>query len=312
MKTASVDANDLAWFSKATVRLSCTDVLGEEKGFDWRFPVEMKPLLQHEAVLAQSLEARRFIHVQAFHKYLHDVCLTETEVVNQVAADMAYGRSVRPFPVLVAADALAIIVDEAFHSYMARLFSMKVSRATGIAPLCLPQRNALVNAYEDVAKGLNEGDATLSRFLCCCLSESTFTKEILAASRLRGYDPGFRVLMEHHLADEGRHYGYFRSALAWLWTGLGEDERETVATLLPLIISKYFDDAEDRSHDHAVLLAAGMAPSTVVAVLDDIERERPPLRDSPRLRNSLEFLRLANVLPHPAVRRRLADEGLIA
>lgn len=311
MMTASVDAIDLAWFSKATVRLPCSAVLGEEKDFDWRFPAEMKPLLDHEAVLAQPLEARRFIHVQAFHKYLHDVCLTETEVVNQVAADMAYGRSVRPFPVAVAAEALAIIVDEAFHSYMARLFSMKVSRATGIAPLGLPQRNALVNAYEDVARGLDEDDATLSRFLCCCLSESTFTKEILAASRLGGYDPAFRVLMEHHLADEGRHYSYFRSALAWLWARLGEDRRETAAALLPLIISKYFDDTEDRAHDRAVLLAAGMAPSNVAAVLDDIERERPPLHESPRLRNSLEFLRLAKVLPHPAVRQRLADEGLL-
>ncbi len=306
-----VESVDRAWFSKATVRRPCASVLDEGAAFDWRFPVEMKPLLAHPVVVALTQETRRFIHVQAFHKYLHDVCLTETEVVNRVAADIAYGRSVRAFEDRVAAEALAILVDEAFHSYMARLFSLKISRATGIEPLPLPGRNALVNAFENVAHGLDAAAANLSRFLCCCLSESTFTKEILAASRLDSCDPGFRELMEQHLADEGRHYSYFRGALAWVWDRLDEAERDTAARLLPAILTTYFDDADDEAHDRAVLAAAGMAPSAIEQVLDDTEGRRPAHIHRPRVRNSLEFLRLANVLQHPSVRWQLAANGLL-
>lgn len=311
MSTASTASAELGWFSTATVRLPCTAIIDDDLSFDWRFPIEMKPLLGHPVVLAQSYEVRRFIHVQAYHKYLHDICLTETDVVNRVAADIAYGHSVRKFEPDIAAQALAIIVDEAFHSYMARLFSLKVIRATGIEPLVLPRRNPLVNAYEDVAKGMNENNAALSRFLCCCLSESTFTKEILVASKLEGYDPAFRKLMEQHLADEGRHYGYFRHALTWLWDRLAESERETAARLLPAIIKVYFDDSDELIFDRNVLLAAGMAPSVVDSVFRDIERVRPAFGELPRLRNSLEFLRQARVLPHPAVQRQLANEGLL-
>lgn len=302
---------DLAWFTKATVHQPCTGIFDEDTAFDWRFPVEMKPLLGHPAMLAQPQSTQRFIHAQAFHKYLHDVCLTETDVVNRVAVDIAYGRSIRVFEAETATEALAILVDEAFHSYMARLFSNKVSLATGIAPIPMPARNALINAYEDIAHDLDDSSAALSRFLCCCLSESTFTKEILVASRLDGYDPGFRRLMEYHLADEGRHYGYFRRALAWVWPRLDESEREMAATLLPAIIATYFDDFDDRTHDRAVLLAAGIDSSMADKMLNDIARQRPALSEAPRLQNSLEFLRLTKVSEHALVRKELIANGLM-
>lgn len=301
----------LAWFASATVRTTNLDAVNIGAAFEWQFPVEMKPLLGHPELQGLPLSARKFIHVQAYHKYLHDVCLTETDVVNRVATAIAYGRSAAVLPADMAAEAFSVLVDEAFHSYAARLFSMHVTRATGIEPLPMPVRNALVNAYEDVPVGGGEDMVAMSQLLCCCLSESTFTKEILAASRLEGYDEGFHSLMAAHLADEGRHYSYFRRVLACYWTNIDDHRRDQVAALLPNILTTYFDDSDDDLFDSAVLIAAGVAADTAAAWLNDVACQRPAISDRPRVRNSIEFLRLAGVLSYPAVQQSLNESGLL-
>ena len=299
------------WFRQASVRTMTHAWRDGGAEFDWRFPVEMKPLLAHAALEDLPLPVRKFINVQAFHKYLHDVCLTETDVVNRASTAIAYGRSAAVLPDAMAAEAFSVIVDEAFHSFVARLFSLHVTEVTGIGPVQMPQRNALVSAYEDVAQGLSPRLVAMAELLCCCLSESTFTKEILVASRLEGYDPTFRSILADHLADEGRHYGYFRRVLAHYWSGLSEEHRHEVAGLLPAILKTYFADVLDNEFDRQVLLAAGIAESVTETCLSDVRNSQEPMRERPRVRNSIEFLRLCGVLEHDGVRQRLAEENLL-
>jgi len=310
---AAAAAGDVqsTWFRHASVRTMTHAWRDRGRDFDWRFPVEMKPLLGHAAIAGLPLPVRKFINVQAFHKYLHDVCLTETDVVNPVAAAIAYGRSAAVLPGAMAAEAFSVMVDEAFHSYVARLFSLHIAEVTGIESVRMPPRNALLCAYEDVGRGLPPRIVAMAELLCCCLSESNFTKEILVASRLEGYDPAFREIMVDHLADEGRHYGYFRRVLTRYWYGLSEQDRCEFAGLLPAILKTQFSDALDTEFDRRVLLIAGLEEPVVEKCLSDVDSSQLPVCDRPRVRNSLEFLRLCGVLEHDRVRQRLEDEGLL-
>ncbi len=297
------------WFASATVRTVAPPTLPDD--YDWTTPAEMWPLLGHPRVAALPAESRRLLSVQSLYKYLHDICLTETDVVNRVAQAIAYNRSAIPFPAETCAEAFSIIVDEAFHSYVARLLSLEVQRVTGLAPVVMPAENPLVRAYEQtrVAAGTRWGRAV--ELLTCCLSESTFTKEILAASRLDHHDPTLHQVLVDHLHDEGRHYTYFRSVLKHYWQTIAEDERLAVAPFIPQILHLYFDRSIDREFDRALLREVGVGEPTAAAIIAEIYGSARANPDAPRLKNSLQFLELAGVLSHPAVRQSLADHALL-
>lgn len=311
---ARASAFDLhqVWLQKASVRRQGSMWAEGPEPFNWRFPSEMKSLLGHEEFRSQPEHVQKFVNVQAFHKYLHDVCLTETDVVNRVSTDIAYGRSAAALPDDVAAAAFSILVDEAFHSYVARVFSMHITRATGIAPMTMPARNPLVCACDDVADATDDKQKAMSQLLCCCLSESTFTKEILSASQLEGYDPAFHSVMVDHLADEGRHYGYFRQVLTLYWADLPEEDRRLAASLLPAILHTYFDSSLEERFDREVLVQAGVDPTTANRWLQEIAQACEPIPQRPRVRNSIDFLKLCGVLQHPAVHQQLQTAGLLA
>jgi len=299
------------WLQKASVRRQNSMWAEGPELFNWRFPSEMKPLLAHPELLAQPEEVQKFVHVQAFYKYLQDVCLTETDVVNRVSTDIAHGRSAAKLPADLAAAAFSIIVDEAFHSYVARVFSMHITQVTRITPMTMPARNPLVCAYDDVANGRDPQVLAMSQLLCCCLSESTFTKEILSASRLEGYDPTFHGIMLDHLADEGRHYSYFRQVLTLYWDGLSEEARQQAALLLPAILETYFDESLDNAFDREVLIHAGIEPAMADRWIEETRLQEQPITERPRVRNSIDFLKSCGVLQHPVVHQQLLDAGLL-
>jgi len=133
----------------------------------------------------------------------------------------------------------------------------------------------------------------------------------LAASRLEGYDPAFRSVMADHLVDEGRHYSYFRQVLSLYWERLDEQGRQQAASLLPAILVTYFDDSLDASFDREVLVRAGIDHATADRWLGEMHGQRQPLPKRPRVRNSVDFLKICGVLQHPAVRQKLQDAGLL-
>lgn len=297
------------WFEKATVRnMACIRL---QDDFNWRFPTEMKPLLAHPLVQRLPEETYRFLNIQSFYKYLHDVCLTETDVVNRVSLSIAYNASAVLFPPEISAEAFAVIIDEGFHSYVARLFSMEIERVTSVKPLRLPSENQLVRAFHAAKDDAGEEESLIADLLCCCISESTFTKEILEASKLSGYDETFHLVMSEHLRDEGRHYSYFRHVLTYFWEKGTEEQQQIAADLLPSILLTYFGNEIDASFDEYLLRSAGLAENVVTEVIEDVYGKPLTYAEFPRLRNSLEFLRLAGVLSHTRVESNLKQKGLL-
>lgn len=283
------------WFTKASVRDMLPIEITADMPFDWRYPVEMKPLLKHPQVMELPESSYRFLCIQSFYKYLHDVCLTETDVVNRVSLAIAYNNTSIVFPKHLALEAFSVVVDESFHSYAARLFANEIENVTGIAPLEMPNQNQLVKALIDSQVGISIKSTKIAELLCCCISESTFTKDILAASKLEGYDPRFHKLMVEHLRDEGRHYGYFRRILTYYWHHISDVEKVQVIALLPPILTTYFDDEIDSSFDRELLANIGMNECEINTIIAESYTDQKISVSSPRYQNAVGFLELCGI-----------------
>jgi len=288
MPTPTILETHTQWCQRATVRNAHLQTI--DTPFDWRFPPEMKPLLGHTVLRALPEPTYRVMCLQYFYKYLNDVCLTETDVVNEVSRSIACNTSAVRLPAELAVEALPIIIDESFHSYMARLFALEIERSTGVAPMALPSQNQLVRALALVRINLAPQYVRLGELLCCAISESTFTLEILEAARLQGYDPRFRQLMVEHLRDEGRHCNYFKRVLTYTLQHLHPDERAVAEQALPAILSTYFSDEIERRFDQQQLTQAGLAAADAERLLDEVQHAAGPWWRSARCQNARNFL----------------------
>ncbi|WP_288408113.1 diiron oxygenase [uncultured Herbaspirillum sp.] len=290
-----------SWFAAASVRQTKMGHWIEEADLDWRFPIEMNPLLSHPAISRLEEERYRFLCAQLYHKYMHDICITETDVINKVALDIAYGRAAISFPDAIRTAAFSVVMDEAFHSYAARLFSFRIQYVTGVAPMFLPQTNALVEAMQ--FRGLEQVPPGLVSLLSCCISESTFTQEILVASRLEKYSQQFRMLMVDHLRDEGRHCSFFRKVLEFYWQAANDEMRNHVAEVLPHILEAYFDRSIEIEFEKVVLCEIGFSPSQADTILKEANRLQS---NTSRVRNALEFLHSVRVCEHEKTGAQMA------
>jgi P-aminobenzoate N-oxygenase AurF len=263
--SACVDPD--VWFARASVR--SMEMLRMDDGVkdDWRFPSELQPLLAHPAVQALPRGIRYHLSVQYTYKYLNDVCLTETDVVNRTALAMAYGSSACEFDAQVRAGAFAIVVDEAFHSYAARLFALELERVTGIAPMKMPSTNALMVALESTKKDFAHRLHREIELLAACISESTFTAEIVETLQLKDCHPAFQRLLKNHLSDEGRHCGYFKLALARFAELASSEQRMHAGPIAAQLLRRLFDDRRERAFHEQLLLSVGLGAADVKKIL---------------------------------------------
>jgi hypothetical protein len=262
------------WYARASVRKVEPIDLTLSRDFDWRFPVELKPLLAHPSILALPLKARRYLSIQYFYNYMHDICLTETDVVNRTSLAIAYGKSACDFPPDIQVGAFSIAVDEAFHSYAARLFAFELEKVTGIEPVRMPECNALKDAVE-LTKG--EFDTCLHSeidLLATCISESTFTADVIDTLRIKACDPRFQRLMREHLADEGRHYSYFKAVLGHFAHCASARQRNAAAVITMRLLERLFRNVQGSDFDRQLLISVGIDPEHAV----EIQKQTGPSR----------------------------------
>jgi hypothetical protein len=84
------------------------------------YPESRQPLCIHPLVVAKGIDAKRYILTQSLFKFMHDVAILETEVVNSGAILVANNKLDVNFPESMRHDALSVIIDEAYHAYVAK------------------------------------------------------------------------------------------------------------------------------------------------------------------------------------------------
>ncbi len=229
-----------------------------------------QPLATHPDIADLGEAARSFALVQSAYKYMNDVALTETEVINRTAIRIANGRVASALPAEVRQIALTVVVDEAYHALVARDFIAAVHRSTGIEPLPLPSETELSLAIEQVHGELDPALHDDFDVVAICIAENTLTKEIVELSRDSELATPFLEALQDHLADEAMHAAFFQRVLATHWQALTDERRAALAAVLPSFVTHYLNVEIQRGFDASILRALGLDETKVQSVVDDL------------------------------------------
>lgn len=298
------------WHERALVRTAEQIKFPDGYVFDTAFPVAMKPLLGHPLVAGMDPDSLRFLCVQYFYKYMQEICVTETEVVNPAALAIANNASVRDFSHEAQTAAYTVMVDEAYHSFAARMFAASIAQSTGIPRVATAATSRWQLALKAARHLVPRQQWTLAEFLACCVSESTFTSEIVVAAKIDDCDPKFRTLMRDHLSDEGRHCSYFKELLTLFWKDATETEIAASALILPVIYTTLFNEDIDRKFDKYLLACAGLRRAEIERVFAECGSQHASLGKEDRVVQSFAFLKGTGILTNAVVKRSFQQHGI--
>ena len=125
-----------AWESRATIRTRPRRLLENDQRLI--YPLSRQPLVLSETFLRECPQQRDFALVQTLYKFINDVVIFETEIVDQTARAIAKNRFSVPFPFACRYDAMTVVVDEDYHALVAMDFMQQTVAMTGIEPIELP------------------------------------------------------------------------------------------------------------------------------------------------------------------------------
>ena len=120
------------WDRKSSIRSRPRRILKPEQKTEYFYPLSRQPLAIHPLIKVRGEEAVRFVLTHTVYKFMHDIAVLETEVVNKGALIIAHDHLKLNFPQAMRHDALSIIIDEAYHAYVAIDYLKQVEEITGI------------------------------------------------------------------------------------------------------------------------------------------------------------------------------------
>ena len=105
------------WENRATIRTRPRRMV--ENDDKLIYPLSRQPLVLSETFVRECPEQRDFALVQTLYKFINDVVIFETEIVDKTARSIAKNRFAVPFPFACRYDAMTVVVDEDYHALVA-------------------------------------------------------------------------------------------------------------------------------------------------------------------------------------------------
>lgn len=286
------------WENRATVR-NLPRFIFEKDHPGYFFPLSRQPLSIHPLVEDLGEDARFFLLVQSFYKYLNDIAVIETRVVNHTILNIVGNRLPIDFSTEHKMQLYSIMTDESYHAYVAYDAMLQIQQHTGIVPLPLPQRIEIEYALSAVKSVLDLIYHGMFEVLAVCLAENTLTKEIVGMLDQKETHPFFQQHIKAHLADESRHSGIFFSLLKYIWSTISQDYKVHIARVLPDFIHLYLGISVQTDFDKLILKHIGLTESEVEEAIDDTYGYFQINKNHPMLINILTVLKKADVLSEP-------------
>lgn len=174
------------WEKRSSIRtrprrfVSEDDLANEEIYF---FPISRQPICVHPIILKLGEGVRKYILTQSVYKFMMDVAVLETEVVNAGALLVANNKLNFSFPHNICHDALSVIIDEAYHAYVAIDFMKQVESLTDIESLPIPKETAVIQAIHSIQKTINPEYSDLFFLIAVCIGEHVLTKDLISIGK---------------------------------------------------------------------------------------------------------------------------------
>ncbi|CAH0274102.1 MULTISPECIES: diiron oxygenase [Pseudomonas] len=306
MNAADYQSFAEAWESRATIRTRPRRLLEDDQRLI--YPLSRQPLVLSETFLRECPQQRDFALVQTLYKFINDVVIFETEIVDKTARSIAKNRFAVAFPFACRYDAMTVVVDEDYHALVAMDFMQQTVALTGIEPIQLPDEIELSRAIPAAVALAPEYLRSAVELICVAIAENTVTGDVAAFARDDSVKPSIKGLMADHLLDEGRHSSFWARMVRIYWHTASDADRETIAQILPVFIGHYLTNDIQKSFDLRLIDALPVSETTRHSLREEIAGLAFPInRHHPLVGNIVRFFHNSSLLDTPCVQHALRD-----
>lgn len=293
------------WEYQATVRTRPRRLLEEDDKLI--YPLCRQPLVLSAGFLEHCPQWRDFVLVQTFYKFINDVVIFETEIVDKTARNIAKDRFSIPFPATCRYDAMTVVVDEDYHALVALDFMQQTLEQTGIAPLKLPAAIELSRAIPAAQALAPTHLQDAVELICVAIAENTVTHDVAAFTKDDSVKQSVRGLMADHLADEGRHAIFWANLVRLYWQTASDEDRHCIAHVLPVFLQHYLTNDLQRGFDLLLIEHLDISAHAREVLQAEVSALAFPItRQHPLISNIMGLLRRSGLLQTPCVAQALS------
>ncbi len=292
------------WERRATIRTRPRRLL--ENDDKLIYPICRQPLVLSPTFLEYCPQWRDFVLLQSFYKFINDVVIFETEIVDRTARSIAKNRFSVPFPLACRVDAMTVVVDEDYHALVALDFLQQTIALTGIQPLALPEQIELSRALPAAQAQVPAHLRDAVELIGVAIAENTVTHDAAAFSKDSSVKASVRGLMADHLFDEGRHAQFWTRLVRLYWQTATPDDRDSIAQVLPTFLAHYLTNDLQKNFDLQLVEHLDVNHSVRAALHDEVAALAFPItRQHPLMGNIMGFLQHSGLLHTPSVAQAL-------
>ncbi|MCR8720733.1 diiron oxygenase [Pseudomonas syringae] len=294
-----------AWEGRATIRTRPRRIVENDEKLI--YPLSRQPLVLSDTFTRECAHLRDYALVQSLYKFINDVVIFETEIVDKTARSIAKDNFAIRFPFACRYDAMTVVVDEDYHALVAMDFMQQTIALTGIEPIQLPTEIELSRAIPAALALAPEHLRSAVELICVAIAENTVTHDVAAFAKDDSVKQSIKGLMADHLLDEGRHSGFWARLVRIYWHTAAELDRECIARILPVFIAQYLTNDIQNGFDFT-LIEHLQVPEPVKQALkaETLALSFPVNRHHPLIGNIMRFFKSSSMLDDPYVQRALA------
>ncbi|EGH33021.1 hypothetical protein PSYJA_30318 [Pseudomonas syringae pv. japonica str. M301072] len=295
-----------AWEGRATIRTRPRRMV--ENDDKLIYPLSRQPLVLSDTFTRECAHLRDYALVQSLYKFINDVVIFETEIVDRTARSIAKDHFTIRFPFACRYDAMTVVVDEDYHALVAMDFMQQTIALTGIEAIPLPDEIELSRAIPAALALAPEHLRSAVELICVAIAENTVTNDVAAFAKDESVKQSVKGLMADHLLDEGRHSGFWARLVRIYWHTAPQQDRESIARIMPVFIAQYLTNDIQNGFDFT-LIDHLQVPDAIKHSLREETRavSFPVNRHHPLVANIVRFFKNSSMLDDPCVQRALAD-----
>ena len=295
-----------SWEERATIRTRPRRRLEDDGKLI--FPISRQPLVMGATFIRECAHLQHFVLVQSLYKFINDVVIFETEIVDKTARSIAKDNFAIRFPFACRYDAMTVVVDEDYHALVAMDYMQQTIELTGIEPIALPTEIELSRSIPEALAMAPEHLKPAVELICVAIAENTLTNDVAAFARDDSVKASVKGLMADHLADEGRHSGFWAKLTRIYWSTASEEDKRTLASIMPVFLGEYLTNDIQQNFDFALIEQLPVSPGVKAALRQEVEGMSFPITPShPLVGNIVRFFKHSALLDAPCMREALAD-----
>lgn len=293
------------WNKVASVRSRPRRFIEDNNSEGYFYPIERQPLCIHPLVQKRGEETVKYILIQTAYKFMKDIAFVETEIINNTAQKIYSNSFSFNFPFDLRMDILSVIIDEAYHAYVALDFLQQLEKKTGVKPIEKPNATELSISIEKFMPRLPKDLQEIFELIAICIGENTLTKELFSMAAEPSINKIFHQVMADHMVDEGRHSSIFSLILKELWHALEDNSKNLIGEILPDFLIEYLKSDLTVSYNQKILESLEFSKNDIDIILSETHVPTPirHLRSiNPVMKNIIFIIERNGILDHELTR----------